>query len=48
MTGLEAAVQEVTQDWRIRLAAATDLLTLVNEELAEMQETVNRIPGGAR
>lgn len=43
MTGLEAAVREITQDWRIRLAAAEDLLALVNVELGEMQETVNRM-----
>ncbi|MDP4501126.1 hypothetical protein [Nonomuraea turcica] len=43
MTGLEVAVHEITQDWRIRLAAAEDLLALVTVELAEMQDAVNRM-----
>jgi hypothetical protein len=46
MNGLEVAVYQVEQEWRIRLTAAEDLLDLVNEELAEMQATVNRMPGG--
>lgn len=44
MSILEAAYQ----DLRIRLTAADDLLALVNEELAEMQETVDRMPGGGQ
>lgn len=43
MTGLEVAVHEIAQDWRIRLAAAADLLALVDVELAEMQATVDRM-----
>jgi hypothetical protein len=43
VTGIEAVLHQIEQDWRIRLAAAEDLLALVNDELAEMQATVNRI-----
>lgn len=43
MTGLEVAVQQISQEWRIRLAAAGDLLALVDVELAEMQATVDRM-----
>ncbi|WP_219498560.1 hypothetical protein [Nonomuraea ceibae] len=45
MNALEAAARQVGQEWRIRLAAAEDLLALVNQELAEMQRTVD---GGTR
>ncbi|MEV0382919.1 hypothetical protein [Nonomuraea sp. NPDC050643] len=43
MTGLEVAIHEITQDWRIRLAAADELLALVDVELAAMQAAVNRM-----
>lgn len=41
MTGLEVAARQVAQEWHIRMAAAEDLLGLVDEELAEMQRTVD-------
>lgn len=34
---------DLAATWRIRLAAAEDLLALVNEELAEAQQTVDLI-----
>jgi hypothetical protein len=40
---VEAVLREIAQDWRIRIAAAADLLALVDVELAEMQATVDRI-----
>lgn len=42
VNGLELAAREIAQEWHIRLAAADDLLALVNEELAEMQQRVSR------
>jgi hypothetical protein len=41
VNALEVAARQVGQEWSIRLAAAEDLLALVNEELAEMQRTVD-------
>lgn len=43
MTGLHVAVAEPAHEWRIRLAAACDLLALVDVALAEMQATVDRM-----
>lgn len=43
VTGLELAAHQVGQEWRIRLAAAEDLLALVDVELVEMQATVDRM-----
>ncbi|WP_433516487.1 hypothetical protein ACQP2T_13495 [Nonomuraea sp. CA-143628] len=47
MTGIENALLDVERDAlakeRARLTAAEDLLALVNEELAAMQETVNHL-----
>lgn len=38
MNGLDVATR---QEWTIRLAAAEDLLALVDEELAAMQRTLD-------
>lgn len=47
MTGIEAALRDIEQDalatWRARLAAAEDLLDLVNAELAELQAAVDHL-----
>lgn len=47
MSSAEDTLRQIEQDslaeWRIRLAAAEQLLELVDEELAAAQETVNRI-----
>jgi hypothetical protein len=47
MTGIENALLDVEKGAlaieRARLTAAEDLLDLVNEELAAMQNTVNRM-----
>lgn len=47
MTSIESALRQIEQDAlaaeRARLTAAEDLLALIDEELAAMQEGVNRI-----
>jgi hypothetical protein len=41
VNALEVAARQVGQEWSIRLTAAEDLLALVNEELAAMQQTLD-------
>ena len=41
VNALEVAARQIGQEWRIRLAAADDLLALVDKELAAMQQTLD-------
>jgi hypothetical protein len=50
MTGLEVAAFQVDQEWRIRLAAAEELLELIDEKIATAQALVDSsaiISGGS-
>lgn len=47
MSGVEGALLDIDREaLAVTVAAAEDLLDLVNVELAEMQATVDRMPGG--